>query len=302
MEIAKTIVETYSRLAQQYDDEPNLRSCWGRAADRAVTKLSIREDYGVVLDIGCGTGRTLVKLASQFGPNVKFFGIDPAENMQRLATERTKDFRNIQVLSGRFESIPLESGSVDYLYSIFAFHWTTDLQRSVSEIARVLKPNGAMDLFFIGRENGREFIEKTTPIFLKHLGPGRLLESARLRKQLTREAALQLFSRAFDPKRLSVEESFDTYTDTLEGHWGWWVRIEGHFVQMPATKKQACDEEVKKALRELANDDGIPYTIHQLHVHLSYGQSGEYTPRRMNERGNSRLLAGGSNAEKTASQ
>jgi hypothetical protein len=27
-----------------------------------------------------------------------------------------------------------------------------------------------MDLFFIGRSNGREFIEQTTPIFLKYLG------------------------------------------------------------------------------------------------------------------------------------
>jgi hypothetical protein len=48
------------------------------------------------------------------------------------------------------------------------------------------------------------------------------LESAKLRKQLTREA---------------MEESYDTYYDTPEGPWGWWVRIEGHFVQMAVDKK-----------------------------------------------------------------
>ena len=47
------------------------------------------------------------------------------------------------------------------------------------------------------------------------------------------EEAFRLFSRAFEPSRLSVGESYDTYYDSLEGHWGWWARIEGHFVQMP---------------------------------------------------------------------
>ncbi|MGA8100777.1 MAG: hypothetical protein WB869_01410, partial [Candidatus Acidiferrales bacterium] len=57
-----------------------------------------------------------------------------------------------------------------------------------------------------------------------------------------------------------------TYYDTLEGHWGWWVRIEGHFLQMPPDTKEACDQEVKAALESLAGERGIPYTIHQLHV------------------------------------
>lgn len=267
--MANPIVETYSRLAQQYDDELNVSSCWGRAADRALSRLAVREADRLVLDVGCGTGRALVRLASECGSNVSFIGIDPAENMRDRAVDRARGLGQVRVLGGSFESIPLESASVDYLYSIFAFHWTTDLDRSVQEVARVLKPRGRMDLFFIGRENGREFIEKTTPIFLKHLGPARLLQSARLRKQLTREAALQLFSGVFDPDRVSVEESFDTYYDTLEGHLGWWVRIEGHFIQMTPATKQICDEQVREALESLTTDKGIPYTLHQLHVKLS---------------------------------
>jgi ubiquinone/menaquinone biosynthesis C-methylase UbiE len=78
--------------------------------------------------------------------------------------------------------------------SIFAFHWTTDLEASVKEIARVLKPGSEMDLFCIGRNNVREFIQRTSPIFLKYMGPVLLLGSARLRKQLKKEEALQLFA------------------------------------------------------------------------------------------------------------
>jgi hypothetical protein len=87
-----------------------------------------------------------------------------------------------------------------------------------------------------------------------------------MRKQLTREEAYQLFEKAFGPPDLSVDESYQTYHDTLEGHWGWWVRIEGQFMRIPPVRREACDREVKSALQCLAGPEGIPYTIHQLHV------------------------------------
>ena len=233
-----------------------------------MASVSIRDEYQVILDVGCGTGRGISSLASVAKPGVRFIGIDPAENMCEIAKQRTSNDPRIHIYQGSFETIPLESKSVDYLYSVFAFHWVTDLAAAVAEISRVLKPNAEMDLFFIGRNNGKEFIQKTSPIFLKHMGPALLLDSARLRKQLTKDATLQLFSDGLDPSRLSVEESYNTYYDTLEGHWAWWVRIEGHFVKIPPHKKTECDGEVRVALESLAGPGGIPYTIHQLHVHL----------------------------------
>jgi len=265
---ANPIVETYSRLAREYDEEANFQSCWGRASDRALSMIRLREDYGLVVDMGCGTGRAVHALASAAPPHIRFIGIDPAENMCGIATHKAADQKAVQIRQGAFEKIPLETASVDYLYSILAFHWVTDLAASVAEIARVLRPNGEMDLFFIGRDNGREFIQKTSAIFLKYMGPALLLDSARLRKQLTREAASELFSKAFESPRVSVEETFTTYYDTLEGHWSWWVRVEGHFVKIPHDKKAACDREVRQALQSLAEPRGIPYTIHELHVKL----------------------------------
>lgn len=262
------IVETYSRLAHEYDDEANFQSCWGRASERALSLISSLSDYRLVVDMGCGSGRAIHALAAAAPSHTQFVGIDPAENMCRVAAQKTALQKAVQIRQGSFENIPLESASVDYLYSILAFHWVTDLAASVAELARVLKPNGEMDLFFIGRDNGREFIQKTSAIFLKYMGPALLLDSARLRKQLTRDAALQLFAGAFEPSCLSVEESFRTYFDTLEGHWSWWVRVEGHFVKIPPEKKAACDRDVRAALQALTEPRGIPYTIHELHVRV----------------------------------
>lgn len=266
--VANPIVETYSRLAHEYDEDLNVQSCWGRAAQKALTSLVISDGYSTVLDVGCGTGRAVAQLAAQRRSEVQWIGIDPAENMRKLAADRTRELSSVRILDGSFEAIPLESASIDYLYSIFAFHWTTDLEASVKELARVLKPAGDMDLFFIGRNNGREFIRATTPIFLKHMGPALLLESAKMRKQLTREAAFKLFAQVFNPAQLAVEESYQTYYDTLEGHWAWWVRIEGHFMRIPPAKRLSCDLETKQAIAGLATASGIPYTLHQLHVKL----------------------------------
>lgn len=262
------IVETYSRVAAQYDEDKNTYSCWGLSADKALVSIRLKEHYGVVVDVGCGTGRALAHLAGCSKSYVQFIGVEPALNMRKRADELTRQYSNVSIVDGSFEKLPLEAASVDYLYSIHAFHWTTDLAGSVKELSRVLKPTGDMDLFFIGRNNGHEFIRKTTPIFLKYMGPTLLLESAAMRKQLTKDAAQQLFKQGFGLQRLVVEESQDTYYDTLEGHWSWWVRIEGHFVQIPAEKKIQCDHEVKQALSELQTDAGIPYTIHLLHVKL----------------------------------
>jgi ubiquinone/menaquinone biosynthesis C-methylase UbiE len=263
------IVETYSRLAQEYDHELNLRSCWGKAADKALASLVIKDYYQVVLDIGCGTGRALARLASTERSGIRWIGIEPAENMRRISTVRIRGLSTVRILDGCFEAIPLPSESVDYAFSIFAFHWTTDLEASVKELRRVLKATGEMDLFFIGRNNGREFIQATSPIFLKYMGPELLLESARMRKQLTKEAAWRLFTQSFSSNRLAIEESYDTYYDTLDGHWAWWVRIEGHFMKIPPQLKAVCDQEAKTAISRLGRGQDIPYTLHQLHVRLT---------------------------------
>ena len=191
--------------------------------------------------------------------------------MRQIAIGRLQQHPNVDVLDGSFEQMPLTTASVDYLYSILAFHWTTDLERAVDEIGRVLKLTGEMDLVFIGRHNGQDFIKQTTPLFLKHLGLAGLVESARLRKQLSIAQAVDLFSKKFSGSGFTVEESYETYYDSLEGHWSWWVRIEGQLLNLPPDKKADCDREVRKSLSALTTDKGIPYTAHLLHVRLRRG-------------------------------
>jgi ubiquinone/menaquinone biosynthesis C-methylase UbiE len=272
------IVETYSRLAADYDSESNSRSCWARASEKALKSLILRDEYRLVVDVGCGPGQALTYVARHRNPATRFVGLEPAPNMRVLAQKRTHHLRQVQILDGSFEHMPLQSHSVDYLFSMFAFHWSTDLDRAVSELARVLHPRGEIDLFFAGRHTGREFIRKTSSIFLKYMGPALFIESTKLRQQLTKDDTAALFAKHFTPGTVAVEERDETYYDTLEGHLRWWVRIEGQFLNIPVANRARCDDDVRQALAGLQDTRGIPYTIHELHVKVmnTRGPSSHY--------------------------
>ena len=264
-----TVIDTYSRLASQYDDHENFNSCWGAVTHHSLDHLiRPQRKHEVVVDVGCGVGRELAHLASCHSSKTKFIGVEPAAKMRERAIARTALVPNVQVFDGSFENLPFQNASVDYLYSILGFHWTTDLSKSMSELARVLKPTGEMDLTFIGRNNGREFIQSTTPVFMKYMTPAMLVRAALLRKQLTVEETRVLFHKTFGSRKITVSESYHTYYDTLDGHWSWWVRIEGQLVNIPDSVRANCDQEVKAAIGRLATDQGIPYTVHLLHVRL----------------------------------
>jgi acyl-coenzyme A synthetase/AMP-(fatty) acid ligase len=97
---ANPIIAAYSRLADKYDDEANLQSCWGRASDRALEQIFICNDHKTIADIGCGTGKALLRLATRYSqPDMRFIGIEPAENMRLRARLNTADCLNIEILA-----------------------------------------------------------------------------------------------------------------------------------------------------------------------------------------------------------
>ncbi len=260
------VFATYSERADAYDERANAESCWGVDTEKIIRSITLKPGYCTVVDVGCGTGDALAYLASAAKADRQFIGIEPAANMRQRAIERTRHLSSVTIKEGAFENLPVESASVDYMFSINALHWSPDLGLAMCEMARVMKPSGEMDHYFIGRDIGREFILKTSPVFLKYLGPKRFLEAATLRQNLTRDEALKLFSDTFGSARVTLDERYDTYYDTIEGHLGWWVRIEPQLLGIPADLRDDCDREVRRALATLETDQGIPYTKHTLHA------------------------------------
>lgn len=108
----------------------------------SLMKPSCREE---VLDVGCGTGTVLFLLREKCGSSIKLYGIDPSEDMIRIA-EHKNTIRNlgIQFKVGVGERLDFKDNRFDSVVSSLTFHHLpSDIKRKVAkEIRRVLKPSG----------------------------------------------------------------------------------------------------------------------------------------------------------------
>ena len=94
-----------------------------------------------VLDLGAGTGKLTRLLLSAFD---RVVAVEPAEAMRRLLVGLCPE---AETLPGNGQDIPLPDASVDAVFAAQAFHWF-DEERAVVEIARVLRPGGALVLMW----------------------------------------------------------------------------------------------------------------------------------------------------------
>jgi SAM-dependent methyltransferase len=94
-----------------------------------------------VLDLGAGTGKLTRLLVTAFGHVV---AVEPDAGMRRLLEALCPEAR---VLAGSAEKIPLPDESVDAVFAAESFHWF-DRERAPAEIARVLRPRGALVLMW----------------------------------------------------------------------------------------------------------------------------------------------------------
>jgi SAM-dependent methyltransferase len=90
-----------------------------------------------VLDLGAGTGKLTRLLVARFA---RVIAVEPAEAMRRLLARLCPAAR---VLAGSAEEIPLADASIDAVFAAESLHWF-DGVRALAEIARVLRPGGAL--------------------------------------------------------------------------------------------------------------------------------------------------------------
>jgi len=98
-----------------------------------------------VLELGAGTGK-LTRVLVDLGHDVH--ATDPDAAMLAVLEEQLPGVRTAVASA---EDIPLPAGSVDAVVAAQAFHWF-DLERALPEIARVLRPEGALGLLWNQRD------------------------------------------------------------------------------------------------------------------------------------------------------
>jgi arsenite methyltransferase len=100
----------------------------------------------VVLDLGSGAGIDILLAARKVGPTGRVIGVDMTDEMIAKAHENiaASGLENVEVRKGIIEDLPVETGSVDWVISNCVINLSPEKPRVFAEIARVLRPGGAM--------------------------------------------------------------------------------------------------------------------------------------------------------------
>jgi ubiquinone/menaquinone biosynthesis C-methylase UbiE len=101
-----------------------------------------------ILDVGCGGGRTVRKLAG-LAPEGKVVGLDYSAASVAVSRETNADdiaAGRVQVAQGSVAALPFPDCTFDVVTAVETHYYWPDLAANVGEVLRVLKPGGTFAL------------------------------------------------------------------------------------------------------------------------------------------------------------
>ena len=145
---------TYDRLSKWYD-------LLAGSSERKFTEVGLRElnvqEGETVLEIGFGTGHSLVTLTQQAGKTGKVSGIELSEGMLQVAGERLRKIglsNRAELHCGDATSLPFPNQVFDAVFMSFALELfdTPELPIVLGECQRVLKQSGRIGIVSLSKK------------------------------------------------------------------------------------------------------------------------------------------------------
>jgi malonyl-CoA O-methyltransferase len=130
---------SFERASAGYEAAAGLQ---GRIAAELLERLELFHlAPGVVLDLGCGTGRVTRELKRRY-PRACVIALDLAPGMLREARRHQGPWRRFARVCGDALRLPLRDGSVDLILSNLMLQWCEPLPAALVEVRRVLSASG----------------------------------------------------------------------------------------------------------------------------------------------------------------
>jgi malonyl-CoA O-methyltransferase len=143
----------FDRASATYEAAAVLQS---RVSDELLSRLE-PFDFSpkVILDLGAGTGRAAAELKRRYRSST-VIALDLAPGMLREAARHQRLFRRFERVCGDAARLPLESASVDIVFSNLMLQWCDPLDDALAEVRRILQPEGHFVFSTFGPDTLRE--------------------------------------------------------------------------------------------------------------------------------------------------
>jgi ubiquinone/menaquinone biosynthesis C-methylase UbiE len=110
------------------------------------------EKHWTILDVGCGGGMAVQKLAA-IATEGKVFGIDFSEESVTVSQRTNKqliEMGRVEIRNSSVSCLPFSDDMFDFVTAVDSHYYWPDLTADLREVSRVLKPSG--ELMLIGEE------------------------------------------------------------------------------------------------------------------------------------------------------
>jgi len=130
----------FESVADEWDE---LASSYFPDETRIEAALGLLNPKAVIVDIGCGTGKSTAAIAQYVG---KVIGIDHSRAMLAKAKERAKQLglKNCEFRLADWHKIPLKTNTANAAWSTMALHHEEDPTVLLREMVRIVKPGGVV--------------------------------------------------------------------------------------------------------------------------------------------------------------
>ena len=125
--------------ARTYHQVANPHEAW---AERVLARLPLRGEE-VVMDAGCGSGRVTSLLLDRL-PHGRVYGVDRSPAMLAVAAEHLAGYGDrVRLVEADLTRVTLPE-PLDAIFSNATFHWIHDHVALFANLARLLRPGGAL--------------------------------------------------------------------------------------------------------------------------------------------------------------
>ena len=153
---SKQVRRAFDRAARDYDAAAVLQR---EVGERLLERLELTTVVPArVLDVGCGTGRPTRALVERY-PRAQVLGADIAPNMLKEARRRPWYLpwkKTAGFICAEAAALPLAAMSCDILYASLVLQWCEDLDSTLLEWRRLLRPHGLLLFSTLGPDTLKE--------------------------------------------------------------------------------------------------------------------------------------------------